>query len=559
MTCNIWPRRLPAQILSDSRKEAEVQVYDRLARGLSDDFHVFYSSPWLGTDRFGNEIDGECDFTIAHRELGLLAIEVKGGGIEYRPETGQWISVDRNKIPHKIKDPVRQAMTAKHALLDKLKAAPRWRTRRISLHHGVIFPHAATPRGDLGADRPARIFCGASEFRKDLAGWVQRRMTSAAPQEPLGTDGLAALEQILARPFTLSFRMSAAVGQDIEDLRLLETQQYQILDYISQIPRAQISGAAGTGKTVLATEEAVRSARAGRRTLLTCYNTVLGSDLRRRTAGEANLISGSFHGICVQLCRAAGIDAESRSSDPEYFATLLPEALMSAAAARPELTFDTVIVDEGQDFSENWWIAIDSLLRQDGLLRVFSDANQKLYGTGQAGLKDLSPVPIPLLRNLRNTGRIHAAASVHYSGPKVMAAGPEGTELVWVETSGPEQCAKAAFDELKRLVFTEEVDPGDIAVLFPDRKMKEAFLELTARTALAFGDGEDTAGEKVVLETVRRFKGLEKPVIILCVTHAGPGLTELAYVGMSRARAALSVVTTRAQRVWLEAGWNGGS
>ena len=96
----LWPRTIPRSILEDSRRSAEVRVYSQLAKALDDSFSVFYTRPWVGLDRLGNEIDGECDFLIANPTHGILAIEVKGGGIEFDPERDQWISVDRGNFPH---------------------------------------------------------------------------------------------------------------------------------------------------------------------------------------------------------------------------------------------------------------------------------------------------------------------------------------------------------------------------------------------------------------------------------------------------------------------------
>ena len=97
MTKNIWPKLLPQSVLVDPRRSSEVRVFNKLKAGLDDSFHVFYSGPWLATDQFGNEVDGECDFLVAHRELGVLAIEVKGGGISYDPTTSKWQSRDRRR------------------------------------------------------------------------------------------------------------------------------------------------------------------------------------------------------------------------------------------------------------------------------------------------------------------------------------------------------------------------------------------------------------------------------------------------------------------------------
>ena len=216
--------------------------------------------------------------------------------------------------------------------------------------------------------------------------------------------------------------------------------------------------------------------------------------------------------------------------------------------------FDRIIVDEGQDFADNWWIAIDEALTQDGSIRVFFDSNQRLYNRNSEFLNSLDLAPIPLNRNLRNTKRIHQASMVHYSGPGATAIGPPGIELKWLETEDGPCMAKAAFDEVKRLVYREELDPADIAVLVPNQEARDAFMVATARSGLAFTDAETTSSEAVVVDTVRRYKGLERPAVILCIAGAKAGLTELAYTGMTRARAALSIVCQPKDRHWIENG-----
>src|SRR5690606_38066878 len=116
------------------------------------------------TDRQGNEIDGECDFLVAHPGWGILTLEVKGGGISYDPAADQWWSKDRNDIRHRIKDPVKQARDAKYAILARLKDSRRWNARHIRVAHGVIFPNSSTPAEDLGADRPRELFCPGTRF-----------------------------------------------------------------------------------------------------------------------------------------------------------------------------------------------------------------------------------------------------------------------------------------------------------------------------------------------------------------------------------------------------------
>ena len=73
----IFPSQLPVEISQDPRRSAECRVYEALRRQLESDFHVYYSSPWLGIRPDGSEIDGEADFIVAHPNLGILVIEVK--------------------------------------------------------------------------------------------------------------------------------------------------------------------------------------------------------------------------------------------------------------------------------------------------------------------------------------------------------------------------------------------------------------------------------------------------------------------------------------------------
>lgn len=553
----LWPRAIPRSILEDSRRGAEVRVFNQLAKALDDSFSVFYTRPWVGLDRLGNEIDGECDFLVAHPTHGILAIEVKGGGIEFDPDRDQWISVDRGNFPHKIKDPVAQARSAKHEIRRRLKNSRRWIPRFIHESHGVIFPQSERIKGDLGPDRPRKIFCCQGEFYSDLRGWISRRMNEGQRPpncEDLGKDGMAALEELLAKPFKLSLVIGAALSEAAEDFQALEPSQYQILETISEIPRALIRGGAGTGKTVVAIEEALRSAAAGRKTLLTCHSRPLASNLERKLKDVENLTVAGFHALCGRISHQANVPPPSNISERELYETALPNALYRAMEVKPSLRWDTIVVDEGQDFSADWWIAIDACLTHGGHLRVFMDSNQRVYESAGGSVHDLSVVPVRLSRNLRNTKNIHSAASVHYSGPEIIADGPDGLDVSWVAAENADQKIDAAYRELRRLVFNEEVAPGDIAVLVNGPAARTSFVERSSGTSIPLTDAETMALEDVVVDTVRRFKGLERPAIILIASGDEMDRRELAYVAFSRARAYLCIVSSRGEAKWLSEG-----
>ena len=121
----MFPERLPREVLVDLTRSAEVQVYNALKEQLDDKYHVFYASPWLGTNPDGSEIDGEADFLVTHPEKGMLVIEVKGGRVEI-DRNDNWTSTDRYDIKREVKNPVSQARKSKYNLLEKLKKSPHW-------------------------------------------------------------------------------------------------------------------------------------------------------------------------------------------------------------------------------------------------------------------------------------------------------------------------------------------------------------------------------------------------------------------------------------------------
>lgn len=550
----LWPRKLPRSVIDDPRRHAEVRVYNKLSEVLDDSFHVFYSSPWLGTDTLGNEKDGECDFLVAHAEHGLLAIEVKGGGISYDSKDNQWKSTDAHGFVHKIKDPINQAKSAKYEILSRLKLSSMWKSRRIHAAHGVIFPSAAAPSNHLGPDRPAEIFCCFPEFQKGLGKWIKNRLK--AGNRPtnclaLSANGILALEKLLASPFTLNYRIGAALSEADEEFRILEPSQYHVLDCILDIPRALISGGAGTGKTVVAIEEAIRSSTKGQKTLLICHSKPLAANLERRLDRIENLTVAGFHYLCGSMASKTGLKLPVEKSPKDLFENILPNALCQAMEIDPSLKWDMIIVDEGQDFIQNWWIAIDFCLNDKGRIRVFMDSNQKVYDQAGSGVHDLTVTPIRLTRNLRNTKNIHNVASIHYSGPDIVADGPLGLEVLWTEASNTEAKIQAAFKELRRLVFNEDVPPSDIAILFNCKIAKEQFIEKATGTSIPITDAVNMELENVVVDTTRRFKGLERPAVIFVNAGVDMQRRELAYVAFSRARAFLNVIASKEEMIWL--------
>jgi hypothetical protein len=103
----IYPERPPQSIIDDPFRNAEMKVFNVL-KTLPERYRVFYSMHWQDFNEESGVQEGEADFVIAHPDMGVIVLEVKGGGISYDAEFDQWFSQSRDGVSHKIKDPVGQ-------------------------------------------------------------------------------------------------------------------------------------------------------------------------------------------------------------------------------------------------------------------------------------------------------------------------------------------------------------------------------------------------------------------------------------------------------------------
>src|SRR5229473_2147354 len=121
-------RMYPEQLLDYIESSAERLLYKLFKDQLPDSFIVMHSVKWLMRDRRHYDHDGEIDFLIVHRELGLLVLEVKGGRIRVESATGQWYTKDRFDQESQLKvNPFSQAERNLYGLRVKLAEAPKTR------------------------------------------------------------------------------------------------------------------------------------------------------------------------------------------------------------------------------------------------------------------------------------------------------------------------------------------------------------------------------------------------------------------------------------------------
>lgn len=239
--------------------------------------------------------------------------------------------------------------------------------------------------------------------------------------------------------------------------------------------------------------------------------------------------------MAAGLAKSAGI-ALPPASSPNYFTTVLPNALVEAIKVRPDLAFDAIVVDEGQDFQDGWLLALRLCLKDtdNSSFYVFFDDNQKVYSRDSGFLADLPKGRYHLTRNLRNTKAIHDSSRPWYSSPRISRpSGPDGEPVTWRTAASPKELRASLAATLSDLLGTHKVDRRSIAVLTSGVAAGHHLAVGGRICDLPFAGADENSGDTLVFDTVRRFKGLDRPVVIVIDAER---LTdpELIYVALSR-------------------------
>lgn len=519
----IWPNSLPGYILSDSKRSAEINVFNKLAICLDESWTVYYSRPWWGLNPRGAEIDGEADFIVAHPEEGILFLEVKGGQISYQPDTEQWTSTDRMGITHKIKDPVLQASSCKHQYLRKFRKMSGWPRDFVRVRHGIVFPDTVSPLDDVLflATYEVFLFCFSGEFDSDFKSWIlsrfkrhETRSGELSTEIGPGENGIDCIDQILARPVTLMPSVLREVRADERALDMLATNlQLSILSILEDSPAFIVEGGAGTGKTILAREIAVRESSPDGMSLFLCKSAAL-VDYLEQTTNLPNVCVLTFESFLKKFGKDTAFDS---------------------------LKITSVIVDEAQDFEEDWWDIVREFIDlRDCKLRIFGDSNQSVYRLKARLDSHFALQTYPLSANLRNTKNIAALTNYYYKGPKVHRIGPDG-EVPLRKQVGNLQAVRSAINFFLSLASSEPAVVGLVSIL----TLTESGASIVGSELNNSGYKTQPAGYRrkgnLIIDTISNFKGLESDIVLLIFEDNATLSEELIYVGLSRAKSLLFV------------------
>jgi hypothetical protein len=524
----LYPRDKPRP--TESR--AEVVVWEALRSKLPAGWYAWHSMR-LGLGP-GRETEG--DFVIAVPNRGLLVLEVKGGRIEVRD--GRFFQNNREMD----EAPRQQGYTFAKALLERLHDGD---CGVPAFGIATCFPQTAFDAGP-GQDDLARLVLGEQDLPwldKALPALLER--ACPPPRECHGL-WIERLHRLWGDSWTPKLALGHRAKLDADERVRLDQGQLAVLDCLALNPTLLVAGGAGTGKTILAREAALRFAASGKRVLLACFTSALAHWLGEQTKAEG-LTIGTIRGLAVELLKQTG-QKGGDFNDSKFWENVSFQAACDAVP-KIERPFDAIVIDEAQDFTQgDWELALE--LAGKGTIWAFYDPSQAFW-TDRKVPQERFAAKFNLAKAYRCPPGIQALADL-YIGRSVdesliRQAMADGILRITACPSRNSVVDKAALavDNL----LGEKLLPGDIAVLSVRGGTHSESILHSGRLGRhllvkATDPGIDGA---VVGDTFLRFKGLERPAIVITDLHllADEPRNVRMHIALTRALSAVRIVAAQ--------------
>jgi hypothetical protein len=489
----------------------------------------------------GRVEEAEADLVLIDPGHGVTVVEVKGGTLTY--DAGQAIWRRREAGAAEIRDPVQQSKRVRSMLRTALRAA--------GVDEATLALRWAVATPDCRLEAPGEPVLAEAQLWDALAAdqLVPRYRRTCGSlslgEQPLGDQATRVAEVLRGRTREGRPTLAAVVDAHEEQVRVHTESHRNVLRHFANHPHVLVRGGAGTGKTVLALEAATQYASLGQRVLLACWNVVLANWLRaalamqlRRTGSPlADEVAADPTGrvVVAHVAELAehGVDGAPAGDLSAWYLDELPEALTPAVTAGE---FDVIVLDEGQDLSEAWVLAVASLLARHGRWYAFADGQQDLF-SADAALPDFLEVTHELRENFRNSRAIARFAS-HFGDVELECVTGDGPPVRFEPVAGEHVVARTR-EVARRLQRDERIADGDLAVLWLFHNPHQGEPAVVVEQALR--------GEQVATNSAS-FKGMERPVVVLGLdldpakADRHESVRRAIYAAATRARSLLVVV-----------------
>lgn len=558
-------KMLPSAVRDGTSSPAEHAMFAHMRDELAGDWTVLHS---LGLMIHGRKPWAEIDFVLIGPP-GVICLEVKGGLVGRRD--GIWYTTPQRGHhagrPRRLKESPFEQVGPAAAQLRRFIQQRYPRGARAIVGYAI-----ATPDVEWTVDGPdidlALVYDQRDRARpftdfmdRVIEYWKKRLSTMGRNPEPLSRRDSQAVIDSIRGDFQLVPALRASAEAADQELVRLTNEQCQLFARLSANPRVVTRGGAGTGKTLIAVEEARRLAGEGQRVLYACFSRNLARYIARVVADAPAITVRTLHSLMKEIVDNAGRNSELPDVDEsDLFGLFLPELALEILLEDPGIArFDAILIDEAQDLlREPYLDVIDALINgelKDGTWRCFIDANQNIVGgittIALGRLQAAAPVDWPLTVNCRNTQPIALQVALLSSSPMLEVLAPDGpeVELSWYTSTDAQR--SAVLETLRKLRH-EGFTARQITILSRYRlEQSVANTSLGQSLKDISRGGFGSAGDEVAFSTISSFKGLEAEVVLLVDVDdlaSADGLASV-YVGASRARVALYVFISNEARM----------
>jgi len=519
-------RVFPENIESYKPTASELFVYQELKRQLPERCLVFYSIRWFTAGRENEERKmSEADFLIFDPQYGYLVLEVKGGhGI--RVEGDQWF-LDEGDSERKLRQsPYEQAENSMRYFLKYYEEQYNYRFGGI-YGAAVVYPFYKVNNPELLSNRPKEETLDAGDMgsleeriRDVFRIWAGKKLHDVH-FTPVQKEQFI---QLVHKRIAVSAAAGALIQYKREQLELINRVQDNYLHLLENYPKFCMRGGAGTGKTWIAIKAARKYREEGQKVLFLCAGEPLCRMIRQQE---------EMDGITVMTFQELMKNVLGTAYDRLDPVTLA--GVLDLVDERRIARYDVILVDEAQDFTDEWALVTVMFLRdpQRSRLLIFCDETQNVHSRdfGRAFLFDY---PDFILReNLRNTSNIYKWAVQHtgYGGDVIVnpIAGPVPEKYSVRDPKSAVMRVEAVLDEL---IHRENVKPSSIVILTAELVEESCLAD--RRIAGWRLSGNPAGPDEIRLDTAIEFKGLEADVVIYL--HRSGSSKTLDYVAYTRAR-----------------------
>ena len=522
------PDRTTIQKLRGAERYFAEVLIDR----LSDDWLIISQLDMISPKR-----PYEIDFLLVNPQHGIMSIEVKGGAVDVKD--GEWYRKEtRGGIHHFPVPPPRQAQDAAYELRNALRDNhPSF--RHLEVAHAVALPDVAS----IGAALPlgvTREMLFLSSDMQDIEMKIIQCIEAEQSKHKLSGSLLQNFFQIVLPNSRMVFEPDAQRAISREILNHISHEQVRAMASLDENHRVIVQGSAGTGKTRLAILWARRAVQRNEKTLLTCYNDPLATFLNS-TSSDRYL--PTIHPFLRFIKEISGVPEITVPSDPveldKYWNETLPNHVLTNIHLATE-KFDTIVIDEFQDFAPSWVKILELMLSENGKLLCVADATQDLYKRGfEAPTSDKSWTKGRLAINCRNTREI-ASLLQKLGGAMPATACPTGEKVKFKVANTKSDALNATAKLIDQHVNFHKLQASDLLIVCRTQLERSDLRGLPA-TFAKVSNWESRAENNIACETYKRIKGLEADHVAI-VSFDGTFDTQELYVAASRARSTLTII-----------------